>query len=157
MFKGLFFAIILIINFNMNFFSKKLISKLILIISFFLTPQVFADNHNIYEILEKLQKDIKTLEKAVYSNSVELDVTTNNSSSLTDNNSEDVLTRHLLKLSEIENEFQKLTNKFEEINFKLDKLSNRLSKVQADNQIRFQDLENGIISEDTEKNLQKKR
>ena len=127
-----------------------------MIISFFLTPQVIADNHNIYEILENLQKDIKTLEKAVYSNSVELDVTTNNSSSLTDNNSEDVLTRHLLKLSEIENEFQKLTNKFEEINFKLDKLSNRLSKVQADNQIRFQDLENGIISEGTEKKLQKK-
>ena len=127
-----------------------------MIISFFLTPQVIADNHNIYEILEKLQKDIKTLEKAVYSNSVELDVTTNNSSSLTDNNSEDVLTRHLLKLSEIENEFQKLTNKFEEINFKLDKLSNRLSKVQADNQIRFQDLENGIISEDTEKKITKK-
>jgi len=156
MFKGLFFAIILIINFNMNFFSKKLIVKLILVISFFLTPQVFADNHNIYAILEKLQKDIKTLEKAVYSNSVELDVTTNNSSSLTDNNSEDVLTRHLLKLSEIENEFQKLTNKFEEINFKLDKLSNRLSKVQADNQIRFQDLENGIISEGTEKKITKK-
>ena len=140
----------------MNFFSKKLIAKLILIISFFLTTNGIADNHNIYEILENLQKDIKTLEKAVYSNSVELDVTTNNSSSLTDNNSEDVLTRHLLKLSEIENEFQKLTNKFEEINFKLDKLSNRLSKVQADNQIRFQDLENGIISEVTEKKITKK-
>ena len=156
MFKGLFFAIILIINFIMNLFSKKLIAKLILIISFFLTTNGIADNHNIYEILENLQKDIKTLEKAVYSNSVELDVTTNNSSSLTDNNSEDVLTRHLLKLSEIENEFQKLTNKFEEINFKLDKLSNRLSKVQADNQIRFQDLENGIISEVTEKKITKK-
>jgi peptidoglycan hydrolase CwlO-like protein len=55
-----------------------------------------------------------------------------------DQNSEEVLTRHLLKLSEIENQFQELTNKFEEINFKLDKLSNRLSKVQANNQIRFQ-------------------
>ena len=57
-----------------------------------------------------------------------------------------MLTRHLLKLSEIENQFQQLTNKFEEINFKLDKLSNRLSKVQSDNQIRFQDLENVVIS-----------
>ena len=47
------------------------------------------------------------------------------------------LTRHLLKLSEIENQFQMLTNRFEEINFKLDKLSNRLSKVQADNQLDF--------------------
>ena len=60
--------------------------------------------------------------------------------------SEDVLTRHLLKLSEIENQFQELTNKFEEINFKLDKLSNRMSKAQADNQIRFQDLEKSTFS-----------
>jgi TolA-binding protein len=58
-----------------------------------------------------------------------------------DANSEDVLTRHLLKLSEVEDQFRQLTNKFEEINFKLDKLSNRLSKIQADNQIRFQDIE----------------
>ena len=64
-----------------------------------------------------------------------------------DNSSEDVLTRHLLKLSEIESQFQKLTNKFEEINFKLDKLSNRMSKVQADNQARFQDLENILPSD----------
>ena len=59
----------------MYFFSKKLIAKIILIISFFLTSQLYADNHNIYEILEQLQKDIKTLEKAVYSNSAELNVT----------------------------------------------------------------------------------
>ena len=56
------------------------------------------------------------------------------------------MTRHLLKLSEIESQFQELTNKFEEINFKLDKLSNRLSKVQADNQLRFQDIENSLSS-----------
>ena len=78
-----------------------------------------------------------------------------NSSDL-DNNSEDVLTRHLLKLSEIENQFQELTNKFEEINFKLDKLSNRMSKVQADNQIRFQDLENVVSSDATTNKLTKK-
>ena len=52
----------------------------------------------------------------------------------------------MLKLSEIENQFQDLTNKFEEINFKLDKLSNRLSKSQADNQLRFQQLENKTVS-----------
>jgi TolA-binding protein len=63
-----------------------------------------------------------------------------------DSNSEDVLTRHLLKLSEVEDQFRQLTNKFEEINFKLDKLSNRLSKIQADNQIRFQDIESSISS-----------
>jgi tol-pal system protein YbgF len=57
-----------------------------------------------------------------------------------------VLTRHLLKLSEVEDQFRQLTNKFEEINFKLDKLSNRLSKIQADNQIRFQDIESAMSS-----------
>ena len=38
------------------------------------------------------------------------------------------LTKHLLKLSEIEKQFQELTNKYEEINFKLDKLSSRFQK-----------------------------
>jgi len=125
--------------------------------NFFLITYSYADNHNIYEILDQLQKDIKTLEKAVYSGSIEL----NNDSSINlnsdlDNNSEDVLTRHLLKLSEIENQFQELTNKFEEINFKLDKLSNRMSKVQADNQIRFQDLESVVSSDATINKLTKK-
>ena len=106
----------------------------------------FADNHNIYEVLEKIQKDIKTLERAVYSDSVEASNKIDNLEKISVNNSEDVLTRHLLKLSEIESQFQQLTNKFEEINFKLDKLSNRMSKAQADNQIRFQDLEKSTLS-----------
>ena len=88
-------------------------------IIFFVTTKSFSDNHNVYEILELIQTDIKTLEKAVYSD-VSNDIST--SSSSLDQNAEDVLTRHLLKLSEIENQFQELTNKFEEINFKLDKL-----------------------------------
>jgi tol-pal system protein YbgF len=120
-------------------------------IIFFVTTKSFSDNHNVYEILELIQTDLKTLEKAVYSD-VSNDSST--SSSSLDQNAEDVLTRHLLKLSEIENQFQELTNKFEEINFKLDKLSNRLSKVQADNQIRFQQLEDGaIISSDDNKTV----
>ena len=125
--------------------------------NFFLITYSYADNHNIYEILDQLQKDIKTLEKAVYSGSIELnsDSSVNLNSNL-DNNSEDVLTRHLLKLSEIEHQFQELTNKFEEINFKLDKLSSRMSKVQADNQIRFQDLENVVSSDVTTNKLTKK-
>ena len=129
----------------------------IFIINFFSSFNSFADNHNIYEILDQLQKDIKTLEKAVYSGSIELDnKSIDNSNTSSVNNSEDVLTRHLLKLSEIENQFQQLTNKFEEINFKLDKLSNRMSKVQADNQIRFQDLEGGLSSGETTKKITKK-
>ena len=116
-----------------------------------------ADNHNIYETLEQIQKDIQTLEKAVYSGSVNLNNDElNNSNLLSNSNSEDVLTRHLLKLTEIENQFQQLTNKFEEINFKLDKLSNRMSKVQSDNQIRFQDLESVISSGESLEKLTKK-
>ena len=126
---------------------KILFAQLILFTSFFLTTYSHSDNHNIYDIIEELQKDIKTLEKAVYSGTLELNNNSNSSSNFTMNeSSEDVLTRHLLKLSEIENQFQELTNKFEEINFKLDKLSNRMSKAQADNQIRFQDLEKSTLS-----------
>jgi len=129
--------------------------KVILLSSFTFT-NLFADNHNIYEILEKIQNDIKTLEKAVYSGSAELNNSISNNSDITSNyNSEDVLTRHLLKLSDIENQFQQLTNKFEEINFKLDKLSNRLSKVQADNQLRFQDLESVFLNEENIKKISK--
>jgi len=140
----------------MNFISKFLILSFFVFISFFSFLNSFADNHNVNEVLEQLQNDIKTLEKAVYSGTIQLNGANNNSSSNMNNNSEDVLTRHLLKLSEIENQFQQLTNKFEEINFKLDKLSNRLSKVQADNQIRFQDLEAVALSGDTNKKISKK-
>ena len=132
---------------------KILFINFVVSISFFSNSFLFADNHNIYETLEQIQKNIKTLEKAVYSSSVEFN---NNSSSSQVNNSEDVLTRHLLKLSEIENQFQQLTNKFEEINFKLDKLSNRLSKVQSDNQMRFQNLETGKFSDEEIQKLTKK-
>ena len=135
-------------------FKKLLFIKILILLNLLFTQILFADNHNIYETLELIQKDIKTLEKAVYSGSIEINNNTSNLSNF-DNNSEDVLTRHLLKLSEIENQFQQLTNKFEEINFKLDKLSNRLSKVQADNQVRFQDLEAAFNSGEAVKNITK--
>ena len=103
--------------------------------------KTFSDNHNLNEVIKLIQKDLKTLERAIYSGSLSLDEQSNNTAGNTNQNSEEVLTRHLLKLSEIEKQFQELTNKFEEINFKIDKLSSRLSKVQADNQLRFQQLE----------------
>jgi len=123
---------------------KKLIQLKLLFLFSFLSNVVLADNHNLNEVIILIQKDLKTLEKAVYSSSIN----TESSSGIKgfDGNSEDVLTRHLLKLSEIENQFQELTNKFEEINFKLDKLSSRLSKVQANNQLRFQDIEGSLSS-----------
>ena len=129
--------------------------KNFILIKFFLIFTVignssFADSHNIYDVLDLIKKDLKTLEKAVYSESLNGNSNNASSSNNLDQNSEDVLTRHLLKLTEIENQFQELTNKFEEINFKLDKLSNRLSKVQADNQLRFQELESGNITSSNE-------
>ena len=133
-------------------FSYKKIFHIKVLALFILFSNItLADNHNLNEVLELIQKDLKTLEKAVYSGSI-------NTSSLSnqenfDQNSEDVLTRHLLKLSDIENQFQELTNKFEEINFKLDKLSNRLSKVQADNQVRFQEVENALSSGEVNQKL----
>ena len=78
------------------------------------------------------------MEKAVYKTSQ----VSNSSSSTSNNLNEDILTRHLLKLNEIETQFQELTNKFEEVNFKMDKLSKRVTKMQSDNQMRFSDLEN---------------
>ena len=131
---------------------KLLSLKLFFFINVFFINISLADNHNIYETLEIIQNDLKTLEKAVYSGSINLD----NSNNELDVNSEDVLTRHLLKLSEVEEQFRQLTNKFEEINFKLDKLSSRLSKIQADNQLRFQNLETSIISGENEINMTSK-
>ena len=111
---------------------------LILILFSFHSHKIYGEEsqetESILQQLQILQKDIKTLEKAVYSQPG-----TGMSSSV--ENSNDVLTQHLLKLSDLEEQFKILTNNFEEINFKLDKLSNRITKVQTDNQMRFQDLE----------------
>tara|TARA_Y200000002_G_scaffold358898_1_gene342725 strand:+ start:243 stop:1205 length:963 start_codon:yes stop_codon:yes gene_type:complete len=90
--------------------------------------------------IQVLTKDLKTLEKAVYQKS---DIVSASSSSIQSSElNEDILTKHLLKLNEIEDQFRELTNKFEEVNFKLDKLSSRVTKIQTDNQLRFSDLEN---------------
>ena len=123
--------------------AKKIIVFVALfLIFFFKVPNLFAED--IIETLNIIQKDLKTLEKAVYSGNT----ISSSSEGLNSENSysEDALTRHLLKLSDIEKQFQELTNKFEEINFKIDKLSNRLSKIQSDNQLRFQDLEKFVQS-----------
>ena len=105
--------------------------------------------------IQVLTKDLKTLEKAVYKKS---DIVSSSSSSAmqSDGLNEDILTKHLLKLNEIEDQFRELTNKFEEVNFKLDKLSSRVTKIQSDNQLRFSDLENldpEIKKTKTKKNL----
>jgi len=132
-----------------RFFILSVKILLIFIIAIFYSHKVYADEtEKILKQLENLQKDIKTLEKAVYSKDVN---TVSNTTMSTD--SSDVLTKHLLKLSELEEQFKILTNNFEEVNFKLDKLSNRITKVQTDNQMRFQDLESSTVTNTKKKKL----
>ena len=124
--------------------------KRTLLVSIFLCfnlhPIYGEENDSVLQQLESLQKDIKTLEKAVYSQGSQGSA----SNEVITNSDNDVLTKHLLKLSELEEQFKTLTNKFEEINFKLDKLSNRITKVQTDNQMRFQDLEKTGLGQTTD-------
>ena len=128
----------------------KKIFFLIIIFSLSFNSNLKAETLEIKEILEIIQKDLRTLERAVYSESFSKSSKSSSNQDISNQNAEDVLTQHLLKLSEIEKQFQDLTNKYEEINFKLDKLSSRLSKVQSDNQMRFQNLENNT----TENNIE---
>jgi len=135
-------------------FNYSLKFALILFFVSFSSYKVYGEEIDIViEQIQNLQKDLKTLEKAIYSKDTALD----NSSSNLSNNESDVLTKHLLKLSELEEQFKILTNNFEEINFKLDKLSNRITKIQKDNQMRFQDLETTGLNESVVKKKKKKK
>ena len=125
----------------------KFLKVYILLPIIFFTSMAEAENEEIYlqaisDQIQVITKDIKTLEKAVYQKS-DIASSTISNSIKSDGLNEDILTKHLLKLNEIEDQFRELTNKFEEVNFKLDKLSTRVTKIQSDAQLRFSDLENG--------------
>ncbi len=133
----------------------NLLIKLILInfisFLFFSTNLSFSQDQDVGEILENIQKDLRTLERAVYSQSFSESTDTNVNQRASTKEAEQALTKHLLKLSDIEMQFQELTNKFEQINFKIDKLSSELSKVQQDNQLRFEQIEqNSILKTDND-------
>ena len=130
---------------------RDVIKKIYLIFFSFvlINSNLFAEEEEIYlksisDQIQVITKDLKTLEKAVYQKSDATNTTISNFKS--DSLNEDILTKHLLKLNEIEDQFRELTNKFEEVNFKLDKLSTRVTKIQSDTQLRFSDLENGTIT-----------
>ncbi len=125
-----------------------------LILSIFFFTTLNAEEEEIYlksisDQIQVITKDLKTLEKAVYQKS-DISQIGNSNSIKSDGLNEDILTKHLLKLNEIEDQFRMLTNKFEEVNFKLDKLSTRVTKIQSDTQLRFADIE-GSSSEDIKK------
>ena len=136
----------------------KFIKFFLLLFPIFLFNSItLAENEEVYleaisDQIQVITKDLKTLEKAVYQKS---DITTPNTlkSIKSDGLNEDIMTKHLLKLNEIENQFRELTNKFEEVNFKLDKLSTRVTKIQSDSQLRFSDLENGTGTNPKEKKV----
>jgi tol-pal system protein YbgF len=128
------------------FYKIKFLRLILLLIPTILYNSITAaENEEIYlqaisDQIQVITKDLKTLEKAVYQKSdIAASVTLNSIKS--DGLNEDVMTKHLLKLNEIEDQFRELTNKFEEVNFKLDKLSTRVTKIQSDTQLRFSDLE----------------
>ena len=119
--------------------NKFYIFTTIILISIF-NVNVLKSDERIEAAINQIQiisEDLKTLEKAIYKKSDVL-----NATSSSNNLNEDVLTKHLLRLNEIEDQFRELTNKFEEINFKMDKLSTRVTKMQSDTQLRISDLEN---------------
>ena len=87
---------------------KKNLSYLFIFFYFFPPSNLTADTSEIKEILQLIQKDLRTLERAVYSESFSQSSSSNSNNSVKE--SEDVLTRHLLKLSEIEKQFQQEQN-----------------------------------------------
>ena len=127
------------------------------IICLFTNINVVAEEEEIYlkaisDQIQVITKDLKTLEKAVYQKS-DIVSSISSSSISSDGLNEDIMTKHLLKLNEIEDQFRQLTNKFEEVNFKLDKLSTRVTKIQSDTQLRFSDLEGEGINTIKEKKV----
>ncbi len=103
--------------------NKFLIQFLIFI---FFANISFAQQDKMNELLDKLdkiQKDIQTLEKAVY---------TKNPNLPSDNISlNEALTRQLTKISELEKQIQQMTQRYEENSYQLQQLSDKLNKDQS--------------------------
>ncbi len=130
-----------------NVLKYKILFTVVLSLIFFNLAKAEEEEIYLKSISDQIQvitKDLKTLEKAVYQKS-DISTSENIKSIKSDGLNEDILTKHLLKLNDIEDQFRELTNKFEEVNFKLDKLSTRVTKIQSDTQLRFADIESGTI------------
>ena len=111
---------------NKNY--QMILNKINILLKFFLTTLLLVtflntvkaeeesqDLKDIFKKIDTITKDLKTLETAFYKTSE-----IKPSSVSTDGLNEDILTRHLLKLNEIEEQFREITNRYEEINFKID-------------------------------------
>ena len=124
----------------MLFKNKFLIHLLIFI---FFANISFAQQDKMNELLdklEKIQKDIQTLEKAVYTKNTNLP-----SDNILLN---EALTKQLSKILELEKQIQQMTQKYEENSYQLQQLTDKLNKVSNDNQLRLQQLENNKFASD---------
>ena len=125
------------LNNNLKFFF------LLFTILFYPINFLYAEDKKIDAIADQLQiitQDLKTLEKAVYSKS--FTSTSSGSKSEIPSSLEGALTRQLVKLSELEEQIQKITAGYEETLFKLQKVSERVEKIQKDTELRFSELDN---------------
>ena len=66
----------------MRLIFNFLILKIYIVFNLLSPSLSYADNHNIYETLEIIKNDLKTLERAVYSGSIEIENTSLNNSDL---------------------------------------------------------------------------
>ena len=122
---------------------------IIFIFSFLLIFSTARADEKLNQVLKELQqikKDMQTLEKAVYSQSFKGSGKTQASGSL-----EGALTRQLVKITELEEQMQKLTASHEEVMFSFEQLNERTNKTQKDNELRLSDLETGDVKQVTKK------
>ena len=122
---------------------------IIFVFSFLLIFSTARADEKLNQVLKELQqikKDLQTLEKAVYSQSFKGSGKTQASGSL-----EGALTRQLVKITELEEQMQKLTASHEEVMFSFEQLNERLNKTQKDNELRLSDLETGDVKQVTKK------
>ena len=122
---------------------------IIFIFSFLLIFSTARADEKLNQVLKELQqikKDMQTLEKAVYSQSFKGSGKIQASGSL-----EGALTRQLVKITELEEQMQKLTASHEEVMFSFEQLNERLNKTQKDNELRLSDLETGDVKQVTKK------
>ena len=126
---------------------------LIISIVLILTPAKADEKLNkVLSELQQIKKDLKTLEKAVYSQSFK----SSGSKSQASGSLEGALTRQLVKITEIEEQMQKLTAGQEEVLFAFEQLNERVNKTQKDNELRLSDLESGDVKKVSKKTTPKK-
>ena len=127
--------------------------KILLIVFALVFTSASADEklNKVLQELQQIKKDLKTLEKAVYSQSFKGKKNTQASGSL-----EGALTRQLVKITELEEQMQKLTASHEEVLFSFEQLNERMNKTQKDNELRLSDLESGDVKKISKKTKPKK-